>query len=88
MHTSTLALRAEEAVPAEPAALVVDESEAARMLSLAPRTLQAMRLAGSGPRYVQLTVRRIGYPVADLRAWIASRSVASTSEATVARIGR
>ncbi len=66
--------------------LVVTEFEAAQMLRVSPRTLQRLRLAGGGPPYVPLTPggARIGYPVADLQAWLASRTVASTSAAAVA----
>ncbi|MBB2159946.1 hypothetical protein HLH48_07130 [Gluconacetobacter sacchari] len=72
---------------AAPVRLVVSEGEAAAMLNMAPRTLQGKRLDGSGPPFVRLSDRRIGYAVADLQSWIASRSVRSTSEATVRRIG-
>ncbi len=73
--------------PAPKGRLVVSEAEAAAMLSMAPRTLQGKRLDGSGPPFVQLTSRRIGYAVTALENWIASRSVRSTSAATVHRIG-
>lgn len=50
--------------------LIVSEAEAAALVNLAPRTLQAKRLDGTGPAYMQLTKRRIGYAVTDLEAWI------------------
>ncbi len=65
-------------------ALVVTESEAAQMLRLSPRTMQRMRLMGGGPAYVNLTPNRIGYPLAALQAWVAARTVGSTSAAAVA----
>ena len=71
-----------------PSRFVVSEIEAAQLLNLAPRTLQAMRLEGSGPRFVQLTERRIGYSVGELHAWVERRSVGSTSAATVAELDR
>ena len=60
-------------------ALVVSERDAAAMLALSPRTLQAMRVDGSGPRHLQLTSRRIGYSVATLEQWVEARSRPSTS---------
>ncbi|GBR25343.1 hypothetical protein [Acetobacter orleanensis] len=63
--------------------LVVSEAEAAALVNLAPRTLQAKRLDGTGPAYVQLTKRRIGYAVEALRVWVAAQSCKSTAEASV-----
>ena len=65
--------------------LVVTEAEAARTLRLSPRSLQRMRLDGDGPPFCRLSERRIGYAVADLTAWLASRSAASTSAATAGK---
>jgi predicted DNA-binding transcriptional regulator AlpA len=64
--------------------IVVNEDEAARMVGLSTRTLQRLRLEGSGPAFVKLTEKRVGYPVVNLHAWVASRSAASTSDATAA----
>lgn len=64
------------------APLVVSEAKVAAMVGLAPRTLQSKRLDGSGPVFVQLTKRRIGYSVQALREWVANRSVSSTVDAT------
>jgi predicted DNA-binding transcriptional regulator AlpA len=65
--------------------LIVTEAEAATMLRLSARTLQRLRLDGNGPRWIRLTGRRLGYAIADLQEWVRSRSIASTSAATVAR---
>lgn len=61
-------------VPAPHKPLIVTEAEAAQMVRLSARTLQRLRLAGEGPRYINLTPSgsRIGYAVADLQAWIAA----------------
>lgn len=66
-----------------PAPLVVSERQAAAMTGLGYRTLQAMRLSGNGPAFVQLSKRRVGYSVAELERWISERSVQSTADATV-----
>lgn len=63
--------------------LVVSERQAASMVGLGARTLQKKRLDGTGPAFVQLTERRIGYAVIELQRWISSRSVRSTAEVTV-----
>ena len=63
--------------------LVLSEIETAEELSLSVRTLQAMRLEGTGPAFIKLTQRRIGYALSELERWISERSVRSTAEATV-----
>lgn len=63
--------------------LVLSEAKAAALVNLAPRTMQAKRLNGTGPAFVQLTKRRIGYSVDALRAWVAAQSFQSTAEASV-----
>ncbi|WP_052944816.1 hypothetical protein [Acetobacter cibinongensis] len=66
-----------------PMPLVLSEAKAAALVNLAPRTMQAKRLDGTGPAFVQLTKRRIGYSVEALRAWVAAQSFQSTAEASV-----
>lgn len=61
---------------------ILSEAAAGRMLDLSVRTLQRMRLTGTGPAFVQLTDRRIGYMRADIDAWIAARRRTSTSQMT------
>ena len=65
--------------------VVVSEAQTARTLGVSVHTLQRLRVAGDGPVVTQLSARRIGYSVASLEAWVASRQVTSTSAATVAR---
>ena len=59
------------------------ERWAAEFLGLSRRTLQAMRQDGSGPVFVKISERRLGYTLAALQDWITSRSVRSTAEVTV-----
>ncbi len=54
--------------------------EAARLLDLSPRTLEAHRCAGTGPVYHKLG-GRVVYSVAGLQAWIEASARQSTSEA-------
>ncbi len=56
---------------------------AARYLSLAESTLEKARVTGSGPRYLKLG-RAVRYRLCDLDAWMAQRTVASTSEQVAA----
>jgi predicted DNA-binding transcriptional regulator AlpA len=67
----------------EPTALLLDETGAAKLLGMKPRTLSAWRHRGGGPEYVRISSRCVRYPVAALEAWIADRATTSTSAATV-----
>ncbi|WP_297367318.1 AlpA family transcriptional regulator [Acidocella sp.] len=58
---------------------VVSEAEAAVRLSLSRRVLQEFRLNGTGPAFIKLGMRRIGYDLRDLDAWVAARRVRSTA---------
>lgn len=66
-------------IPNHPSALLT-ETQAAQVLSLSIRTLQAWRLKGSGPRFVRLSGRAVRYRNSDLAAFIEARTVASTSD--------
>jgi predicted DNA-binding transcriptional regulator AlpA len=56
-----------------PPALLLNVREAAARLGLSKSTLDKMRCAGKGPRYVKSTDRAVRYDPADLDAWIAAR---------------
>jgi predicted DNA-binding transcriptional regulator AlpA len=62
-----------------PEVRILGEREAALRLNLGCRTLQEMRLRGTGPQFIKLGARRVGYDVRDLDAWVSSRRAASTS---------
>jgi len=55
-------------------------AEAAFILGLSPRTLEAMRLKGGGPPYIAVTARAVRYRRGDLDSWIFSRRRFSTSD--------
>jgi predicted DNA-binding transcriptional regulator AlpA len=59
--------------------VLLNQREAAAMLRLSERTLERMRLLGTGPRYVKAS-RLIRYRDEDLESWIAARTRTSTSE--------
>ena len=58
---------------------LLTEVEAARLLCLSPRTLQAGRIRGTGPPYVKIG-RNVRYRRRDVLRFIAEREVRSTSE--------
>ena len=57
--------------------------QAAEFLGLTPRFLEARRMRGGGPRYVNISKRAVRYSLTDLQAWIAARTVGSTSEVSI-----
>lgn len=59
---------------------LVDERQAAEMLSLTPRTMQEWRASGRGPPHVRISSRCVRYRVRDLEAWIEGRLRASTAD--------
>lgn len=61
----------------------LNSEEAARILRLSARTLERMRVEGSGPKYLKAgrgTRARVLYRPTDLDAWLESRTFNSTSE--------
>lgn len=54
--------------------------EVAAHLGLAEITLRKWRIAGTGPRFIRCGAN-VRYRLTDIENWIASRTVASTSEA-------
>ncbi len=75
-----------DAIPASGNALtdsdaLIRQEEAARLLGVSPRALEAWRYRGGGPKFIRISGRCIRYRRADLQAWIAERERHSTSEA-------
>ena len=58
---------------ANPASGLLNVRQAAIRLGLSKSTLDKMRPAGKGPRYVKTTERAVRYDPADLDEWIAAR---------------
>lgn len=59
--------------------LAVSTEEAAALTGISASSLEKMRVRGDGPPYAKID-KRVRYMVDDLRAFVASRRVASTSE--------
>ena len=55
-------------------------AEAAVLLGLSPRTLEAFRVRGGGPIYFQVTRRAVRYRREDLDAWLFARRRRSTAD--------
>jgi predicted DNA-binding transcriptional regulator AlpA len=60
--------------------VLLREQDAARFLSVSPRTLQAWRYRGGGPVYVQISIRAVRYRLSDLRRWTQQRLRQNTAE--------
>lgn len=59
---------------------LIPETEAAKFLDLTPRTMQAMRQRGGGPRFVRISARCIKYRRVDLKSYADDRLRSSTSD--------
>jgi predicted DNA-binding transcriptional regulator AlpA len=53
---------------------LLTEKELSAWLGLSLPNLQRMRSNGTGPRYVQLSARRIAYRKGDVDAWLIART--------------
>jgi predicted DNA-binding transcriptional regulator AlpA len=53
---------------------LLTEKELSVWVGVSIPNLQRMRSNGTGPRYVQLSPRRIGYRRSDVETWITSRT--------------
>ncbi len=56
------------------------QKEVAQILNLSPRTLEAWRHRGGGPRYLLLTPRCVRYKKSDLNQFMEERVRTSTSD--------
>jgi predicted DNA-binding transcriptional regulator AlpA len=58
---------------------VVDEPTAIQLLNLSGRTWDRLKALGDVPPITRLSKRRIGYRVADLKAWLDARREPQTA---------
>ena len=54
--------------------------DAAKYVGLAASTLEKLRTAGGGPKYVKIGVKLVGYTKEALDAWLGKRTRTSTSD--------
>lgn len=66
-------------IPEYPHALLFT-AEAAFLLGLSPRTLEALRLRGGGPPFVAVTTKAVRYRRSDIEVWVVERRRVSTSD--------
>jgi predicted DNA-binding transcriptional regulator AlpA len=59
---------------------LVRTEEAAKLLGLAPSTLEKYRCLGGGPKFIRLGSRAVAYDPDDLLKWAKALVVSSTSE--------
>lgn len=58
---------------------LMDQHAFGRMVGITTKTAEAWRVRGFGPRYIKVGTL-VRYRKSDVRAWIESRIVSSTSE--------
>ncbi len=79
----TITTRQTTTIPTQEPKRYLNSEEAGRILRLSARTLERMRVEGSGPKYLKAgrgTRARVLYRPADLDLWLESRTFSSTSE--------
>ena len=54
---------------------LLNEKQVAAWLGISTPCLQRMRSNGSGPPFVQLSERRIGYRKSDVEQWLRTRTI-------------
>ena len=64
---------------------LLNSKKAAAFLGVSERTLERLRTAGQGPKYVKFGMV-VRYDPADILAWIAGRKRASTSDCSGERL--
>ena len=63
--------------------VLLREQDAARFLSVSPRTLQAWRYRGGGPSYIQVSARAVRHRLSELRRWTQERLRQNTAEGQI-----
>jgi predicted DNA-binding transcriptional regulator AlpA len=53
---------------------ILPKAHVAALMNLSNDTLDRMHQRGEGPQRIQLTRRRVGYPVGGLKAWLKTKS--------------
>ena len=54
---------------------LLSQNEAAERLAVQPRSLEAWRQRGIGPRYLRYSKTCVRYRLSDIQAWVATREV-------------
>jgi predicted DNA-binding transcriptional regulator AlpA len=77
LHSTAAIFAAVELPPDVARQRVLDERTAAEFVGLSHPSLERLRKAGTAPRHVRLSERRLGYRVCDLLAWLDAKSSGS-----------
>jgi predicted DNA-binding transcriptional regulator AlpA len=64
---------------------ILDEKFVAKWIDTSCPTLQRQRSDGSGPPFVQLSARRIGYRKSAIEKWLAERTINRVGELVIAK---
>ncbi len=64
---------------------LMTQTEVAHYLCVKPRTLEAWRVRGGGPKYLPISQRCVRYRKIDLDEWIDQHIVANSSQSTALR---
>ena len=59
---------------------LMSENQAAEVLQVTPRALQAWRTRGGGPAYLRISHRCVRYRPEDLEQWLEDRRFESTAQ--------
>jgi excisionase family DNA binding protein len=59
---------------------LLTQDEAAELLKLSVRTIERLRVSGTGPKFLKIR-NSVRYRPEDVQSWVTSRLVGSTSEA-------
>ena len=60
---------------------LLTQRQCAEALALSERTLERFRVSGIGPKFVRMG-KSVRYQLSDVEAWVALRTVGSTSKQT------
>jgi excisionase family DNA binding protein len=58
---------------------LLTQDEAAELLKLSVRTIERLRVSGTGPKFLKIR-NSVRYRLEDVQLWVTSRLVGSTSE--------
>jgi predicted DNA-binding transcriptional regulator AlpA len=71
--------RSRKQAASEPPAGALTETQAARYLGIAPRSLWTLRKSGRGPAHVRINERSIRYPLRLLDRWLEEHAAPPSS---------
>lgn len=59
---------------------ILTEKELCAYANIRPRSAQRWRVIGTGPRFIRIGVRRVGYRLRDVDSWLAERTFRSVAD--------